>query len=477
MAEKISQLTPIDTGSLTDLHEVSKLISPGVYQTFSESNTQLLTFMEDNITALNDVTFDSVTTDDITTLNITTVGLGNTLTITSNIDLDLQALNGGFISLGDNDEHFMRAGESGVECYKDFSVNVLKSHNSDLDISTTLDGFDIIFSLRDGSLDPIEVMRADHDDFAMHFVNAITTPAIMPAADTDFGIYIQPSGTPLLAMDFLNIPNLIRSHFNFQMQEDTIFAVDTIMSGPALNGTQISNLRIKDNCLMQDEEGTDIIVRLLSEGDPFDILTFDADDYQSNFVGNVNISGVLETNVIHATAQDDDLILMVFPEMVSTGNILLRLWKQDGSGLETYLECDYAEHRVDIINGRVIGRLEVDTNFNFGAGLINAPEVTSTSITVAPNHQYTANNAGLVTLTLATSFLAGECVLINGKGAGLYRIGQQSGQQIYFGSLSTTSGVTGYIDAVQRYSSILIKCITDGTEFVVLSSSGNFDVI
>lgn len=45
MAESISQMTPIDSASATDLHMVSKLISPEVYETFSESNDQIKDYL------------------------------------------------------------------------------------------------------------------------------------------------------------------------------------------------------------------------------------------------------------------------------------------------------------------------------------------------------------------------------------------------------------------------------------------------
>lgn len=127
----------------------------------------------------------------------------------------------------------------------------------------------------------------------------------------------------------------------------------------------------------------------------------------------------------------------------------------------------------------------------FGISITNAPgsitiaatgmaptvEVTGTTQTMDVNTAYIANNAGLVTLTLPSVAAIGDRMIIVAKGAGLFRIAQGSGQQIRFIDVSTTLGATGYVDALERYSVIEIMCITANNEFVVLDSSGNFDLV
>ncbi len=103
-------------------------------------------------------------------------------------------------------------------------------------------------------------------------------------------------------------------------------------------------------------------------------------------------------------------------------------------------------------------------------------EVTGTSQAMAVNTTYIANNAGLVTLTLPSTVALGDFIEVLGKGAGGWRIAQNSGQVIHFSDLDTTTGVSGRIDSQNRYDSIRMKCITANTDFVVVDCAGAPDV-
>lgn len=103
-------------------------------------------------------------------------------------------------------------------------------------------------------------------------------------------------------------------------------------------------------------------------------------------------------------------------------------------------------------------------------------EVTGTSQAMAVESGYVANNAALVTLTLPATAALGEAVAVNGKGAGLWKIAQNSGQTIHFLGQPTTTGVSGEIAAEDQYGCILLRCITDNTDWVVESATGNFVV-
>ena len=103
-------------------------------------------------------------------------------------------------------------------------------------------------------------------------------------------------------------------------------------------------------------------------------------------------------------------------------------------------------------------------------------EVTGTSQTAAVNTGYITNNAALVTVTLPTTIAVGQTVRVAGKGAGGWRIAQSAGQQIRFGSVSSTSGVTGFIGSTNRYDCVELLCITANLEFVVISVQGTLDV-
>jgi hypothetical protein len=104
-------------------------------------------------------------------------------------------------------------------------------------------------------------------------------------------------------------------------------------------------------------------------------------------------------------------------------------------------------------------------------------EVTGTTQSMAVDTGYIANNAALVTLTLPAVALVGDRVRVAGKGAGLWRIAQNALQVIHFGATDSTIGVGGSVTAILRYDCVELLCITDNTDWVVLSSVGNLTVV
>lgn len=104
-------------------------------------------------------------------------------------------------------------------------------------------------------------------------------------------------------------------------------------------------------------------------------------------------------------------------------------------------------------------------------------EITSTSQTMSANNGYIANNASLVTLTLPTTAALGSIIEVIGKGAGLWKIAQNTGEQIHFGNINTTSGTGGYLQATLTYDAIRIVCTVADTEWTVTSSQGNITVV
>lgn len=103
-------------------------------------------------------------------------------------------------------------------------------------------------------------------------------------------------------------------------------------------------------------------------------------------------------------------------------------------------------------------------------------EVTGTTQSAAVMNGYITNNAALVTVTLPSSASVGERVAIVGKGAGLWKLAQNAGQTVHFGSLDTTTGATGYISATVRYDCLEVICTTANTDWVVRSSVGELTI-
>lgn len=126
---------------------------------------------------------------------------------------------------------------------------------------------------------------------------------------------------------------------------------------------------------------------------------------------------------------------------------------------------------VSITNGA--GSITINAS---GAGL-SWTDVTGTTQTIAVNNGYTANNAGLVTLTLPATAAYGTVMAVVGKGAGGWLLAQNSGQTVHFGSSNTTTGAGGSLASTNRYDIVFILCTIANTDFTVISSVGNLTVV
>jgi hypothetical protein len=111
-----------------------------------------------------------------------------------------------------------------------------------------------------------------------------------------------------------------------------------------------------------------------------------------------------------------------------------------------------------------------------GGGGLTWNEVTGTTQSLAADNGYIMNNASLVTGTLPATCALGKTIALCGKGTGLYKIAQNSGQTIHFGNQDTTTGTGGYLQATHRRDAIALLCTVADTEFTILNSVGNFTV-
>jgi hypothetical protein len=111
----------------------------------------------------------------------------------------------------------------------------------------------------------------------------------------------------------------------------------------------------------------------------------------------------------------------------------------------------------------------VDNNTG-GGGVLTWNEITATSDTMVKDNGYISNNAGLVTLTLPSTCEQGKVVAVQGLGAGGWKIAQNAGQTINFGSSATTAGTGGSLASTNRYDSVWVLCVTANTTFCVLGA-------
>lgn len=103
-------------------------------------------------------------------------------------------------------------------------------------------------------------------------------------------------------------------------------------------------------------------------------------------------------------------------------------------------------------------------------------EITAATVALAVDNGYIMNRATAITATLPSTAALGKVIRISGKGDGLTVIAQNSGQTIHFGNKNTTTGVSGSLTATNKYDCIELLVITADTDFVVLSSQGNWTI-
>lgn len=98
--------------------------------------------------------------------------------------------------------------------------------------------------------------------------------------------------------------------------------------------------------------------------------------------------------------------------------------------------------------------------------------ITGTSAAILPGYSYMTSNAGLVTLSLPTTAAAGtQFEVTTGTTSGGWKISQGSGQQIRFGSSTSTSGTSGYLSSSNQGAAARLICTVANTDFQVVSST------
>ena len=106
----------------------------------------------------------------------------------------------------------------------------------------------------------------------------------------------------------------------------------------------------------------------------------------------------------------------------------------------------------------------------------NWNNITATSANLLPSNGYVANNISRVIFTLPLICPFGKLIDIAGYGSGGFSIIQNTGQNIQFGTLITTT-TTGSIASTASSDQLQLLCVVPNTTFIVRLSSGNFTVI
>lgn len=153
-----------------------------------------------------------------------------------------------------------------------------------------------------------------------------------------------------------------------------------------------------------------------------------------------------------------------------------------------------------LTNGQlVIGSTGVDpvaASLTAGTGISITPGAGSISIattlsvltwsvitadqSVVVSNGYICNKGSVLTLTLPASPSAGDVFAVTGINTALgWKIAQNAGQQIFFGTSATTVGVTGNLASINTRDSVYLVCVVGGgsAAWNVLNSIGNITVV
>lgn len=104
--------------------------------------------------------------------------------------------------------------------------------------------------------------------------------------------------------------------------------------------------------------------------------------------------------------------------------------------------------------------------------------VTGTTQAAAVNSGYIANNAGQVTITLPATSAVGDTVAVTGiNNATGWKIAQNAGNQIFFGTSSTTAGTGGSLTSTATRDAVRLLCTSTNANWQVLDSIGNITIV
>ena len=113
-----------------------------------------------------------------------------------------------------------------------------------------------------------------------------------------------------------------------------------------------------------------------------------------------------------------------------------------------------------------------------GGGITSWVDVTAATQAMAVQTGYTSDNgATLVTFTLPATAAYGTIMAVVGKAAGLWKINQNAGQTIHFGTSNTTTGTGGSLASTFQYDVVYLLCSIANTDFTVLQSIGNITIV
>ncbi len=184
----------------------------------------------------------------------------------------------------------------------------------------------------------------------------------------------------------------------------------------------------------------------------------------TNYTGSESSNIIIGSNVLGTAAESNVLRIGA-----ATGTGTGQLSKAYIQGIASVSVSNKNYVTIDTTTGQ-LGSDAVPTSFTWS--------VITANQTAAVNNGYICNKAGTLALALPASSAVGDIIEVTGINTATgWQITQASGQQIFFGASSTTSGATGTLTSSAIRDAIRIVCITANTTWQVLSSVGNITVV
>ena len=104
--------------------------------------------------------------------------------------------------------------------------------------------------------------------------------------------------------------------------------------------------------------------------------------------------------------------------------------------------------------------------------------VVTVNGTFSVNTGTIANKAGTLTMALPAASAVGDIISITGMNTATgWQVTQSAGQQIFFGTSSTTSGGTGTLTSTNIRDTITMVCIVANLTWNVINSVGNITIV
>lgn len=116
--------------------------------------------------------------------------------------------------------------------------------------------------------------------------------------------------------------------------------------------------------------------------------------------------------------------------------------------------------------------LTVSSSFPFFSWFV----ITSSQMAITQQGYFT-NDVARIDLLLPNVSVVGDLFIVSDLGGNKWRITQDSGQQIIFGSSSTTIGATGYIESIFQGDSVTLVCCVANTTWMALAPIGNITIV